>query len=591
MNKLKEKAKRKIEEMADQKIENMLNLALNATEEERERSLELNVGYDKEDKKWDIIVRYHGDIMRLATEEIQIAQLYAGYAIVTLPESAIEYLAEQPEVEYIEKPKRLFFSVNQGRAASCINPLQTGNQMLNGRGILTVVIDSGVDYFHPDFRNEDGTTRILNIWDQTVEGNPPEGYTIGTEYTREQINEALRAPSEAEGRQIVRTRDLSGHGTQVLGIAAGNGRASEGKYRGVAWESDILVVKLGQPRPDSFPRTIELMQALAYVAKKAGEYGMPFAVNLSFGNVYGSHDGMSLLETYIDNIAQIGKSVIVTGTGNEGATGGHTSGILQEGQTERVEFGVTEYEPSFNMQLWKEYEDDFDIILIHPSGQKAGPFQKRLGTQRYVLGNTELLLYYGTPSPYSAAQEIYFSFLPIETYVDSGVWSIQLIPRSIVVGRYDLWLPEEGMLNEQTRFYNPVPYTTLTIPSTAHAAISVGAYDSRKLSYAPFSGRGYTRNNNQIKPDLVAPGVDIMTTTVNGGYTRVTGTSFAAPFVTGAAAMLMQWGIIDGNDPYLYGQKVKAYLRKGAVHLPRFEEWPNPTVGYGSLCVKDSLPR
>lgn len=118
----------------------------------------------------------------------------------------------------------------------------------------------------------------------------------------------------------------------------------------------------------------------------------------------------------------------------------------------------------------------------------------------------------------------------------------------------------------------------------------MGAYDSRLLTYAPFSGRGYTRDNNQVKPDLVAPGVDIMTTAVNGGYVRVTGTSFAAPFVTGAAAMLMQWGIVEGNDPYLYGQKVKAYLRKGAVHLPNFEEWPNPTVGYGTLCVKNSLP-
>ncbi len=576
--------------MQDQKIENVLNLALNATQEERERSLELNVGYETEEKKWDLIVRYHGDLIRLADQEIRISLLSAGYAIVTLPENRIEYLARQPEIEYIEKPKRLFFSVNQGKAASCINPLQSDSEMLSGRGILIAVIDSGVDYFHPDFRNEDGTTRIVAIWDQTVSGNPPEGYQIGTEYTREQINQALLAQTEEEGRKLVPTTDVSGHGTQVLGIAAGNGRASQGRYRGVAWQSEILAVKLGQPRPDSFPRTTELMQALDYVTKKAAEYEMPFVINLSFGNVYGSHDGLSLLETYVDSISQMGKCVIVTGTGNEGATGGHTAGILQAGRTETAEFGVSEYELSLNVQLWKEYEDDFDVILIHPSGEKAGPFQKRLGAQRYVLGDTEILLYYGAPSPYSAAQEIYFTFLPIYTYIDSGVWRIELIPKNIVVGRYDMWLPEEGILNEQTRFYRPVPDTTLTIPSTARGTIAVGAYDSRMLSYAPFSGRGYTRDGTQIKPDLVAPGVDIMTTNVNGGYTRVTGTSFAAPFVTGACAMMMQWGITDGNDPYLYGQKVKAYLRKGAVHLPRFEQWPNPAVGYGSLCVKNSLP-
>lgn len=276
--------------MQDQKIENVLNLALNATQEERERSLELNVGYETEEKKWDLIVRYHGDLIRLADQEIRISLLSAGYAIVTLPENRIEYLARQPEIEYIEKPKRLFFSVNQGKAASCINPLQSDSEMLSGRGILIAVIDSGVDYFHPDFRNEDGTTRIVAIWDQTVSGNPPEGYQIGTEYTREQINQALLAQTEEEGRKLVPTTDVSGHGTQVLGIAAGNGRASQGRYRGVAWQSEILAVKLGQPRPDSFPRTTELMQALDYVTKKAAEYEMPFVINLSFGNVYGSHE-------------------------------------------------------------------------------------------------------------------------------------------------------------------------------------------------------------------------------------------------------------------------------------------------------------
>ena len=247
--------------MPDQKIENMLNLALNATEEERARSLDLNVGFNKEDQVWDLIVRYHGDILHLETPQIQIAELYAGYAIVTIPERMISEFALQPEIEYIEKPKRLFFSVNQGKTASCINPLQSGEKMLNGKGILVAVIDSGVDYFHPDFQNEDGSTRILNIWDQTGQGNPPKGFKEGTEYSREQINAALQAENKEEGRKIVPVRDMSGHGTQVLGIAAGNGCASNGRYREVAWASDILVVKLGQPRPDSFPKTTELMEA------------------------------------------------------------------------------------------------------------------------------------------------------------------------------------------------------------------------------------------------------------------------------------------------------------------------------------------
>lgn len=136
-----------------------------------------------------------------------------------------------------------------------------------------------------------------------------------------------------------------------------------------------------------------------------------------------------------------------------------------------------------------------------------------------------------------------------------------------------------------------MPETTLTIPSTASGVISVGAYNDSNLAYADFSGRGFTRQTRQVKPDLAAPGVDIITAKAGGGYEAVTGTSFAAPFVTGSAALLMQWGIVDGNDPFLYGEKVKAYLIRGARHLPGYTEWPNERVGYGALCVEESIPK
>ena len=148
-----------------------------------------------------------------------------------------------------------------------------------------------------------------------------------------------------------------------------------------------------------------------------------------------------------------------------------------------------------------------------------------------------------------------------------------------------MWLPSEGAVNIGTRFYRPSPDVTLTIPSSAAKLISVGAYDSRMMTYAPFSGRGYTRGNHFVKPDLAAPGVDIMTTAPGGGYRPMTGTSFAVPFVTGAAAMLMQWGIIDGNDPFLYGEKVKAYLRRGAKPLPAFGRYPNEEIGDNGIIV------
>lgn len=590
----------------DQKIENLLNLALNTSEEEREKSLNLDQGYNRAEHTWELIVKYHGDIRNLSMEGIlQVIPLTGGYAIVIVEGDRVEEMAAQPEIEYVEKPKRLFFSVDQGRAVSCVNPLQTGEYDLRGQGILVAVIDSGVDYFHPDFRNEDGTTRIAAIWDQTAvrteeekeagngerdarTENLPVEKIRGVEYTEAQINEALAAGSREAGYRIVPTKDVSGHGTEVLGIAAGNGRASGGQYRGVAPQSRILVVKLGTPG-QSFPGTVELMMALDYVIRKATEMEMPVAINLSFGNVYGSHDGTSLLETYLDGIAGMWQNVICVGTGNEGNTGGHTSGILIEGIPVVVEMGIAENETTVNLQLWKSYADQFDIVLIHPNGETLGPLQERLGAQRYIAGATNILVYYGEPKPYSGAQEIYFDFIPKGSFVDEGVWKIQLYPRNIVEGRYDFWLPSSAALNPNTRFFTPTVDTTLTIPSTSRRIIAVGAYDSRRMTYASFSGRGYTRDGGQVKPDLVAPGVDITTTAVGGAYTTVTGTSFATPFVTGAAAMLMQWGIIEGNDPFLYGEKVRAYLRRGAVRREARIGYPNPFVGYGALCVRDSL--
>lgn len=575
--------------MEDQKLENLLNLALDATEEERAKSLELSVGYDSEEKMWEVIVKYSGNLEAVRERGIDVVELLNGYAILTLNETDLNWLAGTPEIEYIEKPKRLFFAIEQARAASCIDQVQGDKLNLSGRNCIVCIIDSGIDYEHPDFRNADGSTRILSLWDQTVTGNPPQGYLIGTEYTREDINEALASGSDAFS--IVRSRDLSGHGTAVAGIAAGNGRASGGRNRGVATESDLIVVKLGNPRAESFPRTTELLQALDYSIRKSLEWNRPIAINLSFGNTYGSHDGTSLLETYMDGIANMGRNCICVGTGNEGTSGGHTSGVLTENQETEVELAVAPYETSFSIQIWKSYVDQVDISVESPDGMRVGPIQKSLGTQRFSLENTEILLYYGEPSPYSPNQEIYLDFLPKASYVTSGIWKIILTPRNIVNGRYDMWLPSEGALSIGTRFLLPTPELSLTIPSTARRAIAVGAYNSYLNNYAEFSGRGYVYGNVNIKPNLVAPGVNITCPLPGGGYVVRTGTSMATPFVTGSTALMMEWGIIKNNDPFLYGEKVKAYLERGAKPLPGIEEYPNELVGWGALCLDDSLPR
>lgn len=532
--------------MASQKIENLLNLALDATPGEREKSLELDVGYDSAENEWDLIVKYSGSLERVKELAARVVELQNEYAIITIRESEIENLAQIPEIEYIEKPKRLFFQVANGRRVSCIDAVQDARFGLYGQGVLTAIIDSGIEYENEDFRNEDGSTRIRALWDQSLapgEGRiPPEGYAIGAEYTAEQINEALNQSTLMDRRRIVPSEDISGHGTAVAGIAAGNGRNSGGRYAGVAPRSELLVVKLGNPRQEGFPRTTELMQGIDYVIRKALEFRMPVAVNISFGNTYGSHDGTSLLERFIDDLSNIWKSSICIGSGNEAASAGHTSGILTEGREEIIQLAVQDNQPAISVQLWKEYTDIVDISLMTPSGVTVGPLQEILGPQRFAVGGTEILLYYGEPSPYSTAQEIYIDMLPKETYITGGVWKIILTPRKIVSGAYELWLPSENVLNKGTGFLFPTDHTTLTIPSTAGRVITVGAYNALTFVYADFSGRGYTRETNLVKPDIVAPGVDVTTAAVGGGYAQFTGTSFATPFASGGAALLMEWG-------------------------------------------------
>ena len=584
--------------MPDQKLDNLLNLALDATEEEREKSRNLNVGYEKQTRKWEIIVKYSemGDSVKvlLGGPEISVVPLLGRYAIVTLPESMLEEYSRRPQIEFIEKPTRLYFEDLFSKEASCITQVQRdepGNLQLTGRGVLIGIVDSGVDYRHPAFLTADGKSRILRLWDQSIPGNPPEGYATGTEYTNEEINEALSL-SVQEGRRLVPSEDVSGHGTAVLGVAAGSDFSRGAVNRGVAYESDLLVVKMGIPRQDSFARTTELMQGVDYLVRQAIRLGRPIALNLSFGNNYGSHRGDSLLETYLDNVSGMGKNVICVGMGNNGNDALHTGGKLSSGEIQEIELGVGAFEPTLNVQLWKNYEDEMEIYLEHPAGERVGPLFETLGAQRWQAGNTELLIYYGKPAPYHVTQEIYVDFLPQDEktpYVDSGVWKIILAARNIKNGEYFLWLPGGKTLNPGTAFYLPRPQGTLTIPATARRVISVGAYDARQNTYADFSGRG-CRALPYPKPDLAAPGVDIYAPRPGGGYAAFTGTSFSTPFVTGAAALLMEWGIIRRNDPYLYGEKLKAYLRRGAKALQGSEKLPNDLIGWGRLCLESSLP-
>lgn len=569
--------------------------------------------------------------------------------------------------------------------------------------------EEGIDFARPEFQDGAGRTRILYLWDQTLrpeteneERQPPSGFGQGVEFTAEQIDRALAAQSGQQRYMLLPSVDTSGHGTAVAGIAAGclpayggggvgGGGSRPGpsgtgtangipgsQYRGAAPAASLLVVKLGLPGEDGFPRTTEIMRGVTYALQKAMELEMPLVINLSFGNTYGSHDGGSLLERFLDNAAEIGRTVICVGSGNEGNSAGHVAGNLfadsrgvgaggitgiaggtggggvfgssgssavagsaGTARPAEVQLAVAEYERSLSIQLWKNYSDVYRIYLRSPGGQET-PLPESVEGGKYTLQleQTQILVYLGKPLPYSVAQEIYLELIVPESaaggaafsgpgvstqgisvtpggsvsgqgaggaggrsggsrqYINSGVWTIRIEPVRAVTGQYYLYLPSYAARSSRSGFYQPTPEVTLTIPSTAAKVITVGAYDSTYDSYADFSGRGYVDaartigvvSAGLVKPDLAAPGVGILAPDLYGGYAPFTGTSFATPIVSGAAALLMEWGIVRGNDPFLYGEKVKAYLRAGARQLRGESEVPGDRVGFGALCVENSLP-
>lgn len=583
--------------MNSQKQENLLSLAMESTEEERVKSEILNVGIDNETKRWEVIVKYHGNLEKIANDEIQVEILIAGYAIVTLPAFLLEALAELEEVEYIEKPKSLVYGLYEAKAESCILPISIPVGELSGKGVLLAVIDSGIDYFLEDFRNEEGS-RIRFLWDQNLkieEGSgwkAPQGFFQGVEFTKEQIDRALEAETRQEALRIVPSQDFSGHGTGVAAVAASSN--PDRLFQGVAPESNLLIVKLRTGNESGFPSTTEVMRAVTYTIRKSLELNQPLVINLSFGNTYGSHDGSSLLERFLDNASEIGRTGICVGAGNEGSSGGHYSGDANE--VDLIELAVAERESTVNIQLWKSYEDEFGIILVAPDKREYAIEIGRIPVRKEVVfGNTKVLIYTGVPMPYSTKQEIFFAFLPSQEYIDSGIWGFRLEKKRIVDGKFQMYLPPAIQRNNGTRFFLSNPQLTMTIPATSKRVVSVAAYNEVEESYADFSGRGIQGGFSYLagegnKPDIAAPGVGILAAKAGGGTESYTGTSFATPIVAGSMVLLMDWGVIKGNDPYLYGEKIKTYLRKGAKTIRGETRYPNDKVGWGALCVSDSIP-
>jgi minor extracellular serine protease Vpr len=535
----------------------------------------------------EIIIKYHGDLAAIAAKLDAVAEeLNENYAILTLPAYRVPTIVEVPQVEFYELPKTVTFQIAQGTDITGISRVQDpAGFNLNGDGVLVGIIDSGIDYTHPDFRNTNGTTRILYLWDQSAEGTPPTGFRSGHLYTEEDINTAFASGNPLS---VVPEQDTVGHGTAVAGVAAGNGRASGGTNSGAAPRAQLVVVKLTPSPGPGFSRSTDIMRGVKFCLDMAEGLERPIAINISYGTSEGAHNGSSLFETYLDSASQRWKNVICVAAGNERSAGHHYQGSLSQGERLEIEFAISENISRLFLSCWKNFADTFQVELIAPSGSSSGIISPLNRITRVVLDGVRVTMLYGQPNHYNINQEIYIGLEAISGFINPDIWKVVFRGMVVVDGRFDIWLPMIDMVSDRTAFLVPSPLSTITIPATAYSVIGVGGYSPAQNTVAFFSGLGFTYMTYGQKPDIVAPAVGVITTAVGGGYDSFTGTSIAAPFVTGAAALMMEWGIVRGFDSFLYGQRVKSFLCRNATRdFP--VRFPNESWGYGVLNLIDAM--
>lgn len=494
-----------------------------------------------------------------------------GFGIVNIDVSKIGDLVSNPNIQYIELPKELYFSDANSNKAACVQRAQAAYEV-TGKGVVIGFIDSGLDYVHPAFRNDDGTTRVEYIYDLSATGRPI--------YNREKINEALKT---TEPYQLVPVPDLTEHGTHVVGIACAGGKIDP-KYYGVAPESSIIMVKAGR---GLFALSTQIMRGLKFLVDKSKEIGMPLAVNISLSTNDGAHNGTSLLEQYIQTIATLERITIVIAAGNEGAAAHHVGGKLNKENI--IKFNVAEDESNVIINLYKSVLPSISLELITPTAVTTGEIIVQEGFKEGIIGENKYQILNTGPKPFDVSGEVGISITSGGNYIISGQWTIILRVKTEYEGIYDMWLPISEGLNQKTKFLQPTIENTLGIPATVKSVISVGSYNYLTNNISSFSGRGKEILYGEAKPDIVAPGENIISTAPDRRFDRKSGTSMAAPHVAGVCALLLQWGVIKLNDPYLYGDRLKYYIITGSRKERLDISYPDISWGYGEVCAFNAL--
>ena len=467
---------------------------------------------------------------------------------------------------------------------------------LYGQGVLIGLVDTGIEYTHAAFKNADNTTRILSIWDQSIENEAsrPEGFYYGTEYTKELLNTAL---NNSDPYSIVPSTDTNGHGTALAGIAAGNA-SEENNFSGVVPNAELVVVKLKQakkfirdfwkiPEVDDCYQQNDIMLGIKFLLQKADEVGKPISIIIGLGTSQGSHDERGTLAGYLSRIAmENGRSVSIS-AGNEGNSRHHYYGKIQQGNKyDTMELNVGPNESGFTMELWGKAPNTFSIDITSPSGEYIARIPARLNENqiiRFIFGSTVINLDYQIVESQTGDQLILLRF----TEPEEGIWRFRVYLSGNLSSDYHTWLPIQPFISTETYFVRSNPNTTLTSPGNTFIPIVATAYDYSNNSLYSSAGRGYTRNEN-ISPTIAAPGVNMIAPALNQTYSNFSGTSIAAAHTAGVAAMLLEWGIVNGKYPQIGTVEIRNFFIRGAIRNPSLT-YPNRDWGYGILDLYNSF--
>jgi subtilisin family serine protease len=541
----------------------------------------------------DFIISYNGNpfiLEKYKDNAIHIIDFFL--AVVHLPASERMTENAASDMGYATLPSIFGFTNQASLESSGVQRIRNIPSLnLRGKGVLIGIVDSGIDYTNPIFQNPDKTTRIASIWDQTIISDQVSTkMTYGTEYSKEQINEAIRSEDPLS---IVPSKDEIGHGTMVAGIAAGNDVPESGFY-GVATDSELIIVKL-KPAKSNLKQYFripenqicyqenDLIFGIQYVLNYAANVNKPIVLCIALDTAQYAHDGRGTTSNWLSIKSVIPGVGIIASVGNEGNAKGHYSGEISAAtHFDTVELKVGENEEGFSMEIWGSTPNLFSVDITSPSGEYIPRIGIRLNTTRrisFVFEPTVIFVNYSLIESQSGEQLILLRF----SKPSKGIWKFRVYSRGIYPSKFNIWLPMSNFITKDTFFIKSDPYTTLLSLSCSRNPLTVTAYNTDDESRYINAGNGYTAIN-LVKPDIAAPGVNIISPTLDHGFKEATGTSAAAAHTAGVAAMLYEWGIVQGNYPNMSTQDLKVFMIRGARRKSD-TKYPNREWGYGILDI------